>query len=195
MSREATATRHGRTADHPIDPLFLDRWSPRAFIPEPLAEADLAILFEAARWAPSSGNAQPWRFLYATRDTPDWPLFLDLLNPGNRTWAADASVLLVAASKRTIPPKGDKPARANRSHSFDTGAACACLALQASRLGLHAHAMGGFDETRALRDLAVPDDYRLEAMIAVGRRRADDSAVPSGRSPQASFVRAGRFPA
>ena len=86
---EAT-TANGRTADYPIDPMFLERWSPRALTGEPIAEADLLTMLEAARWAPSCYNAQPWRFAYARRDTPSWGKFLDLLVPLNRTWAAGA---------------------------------------------------------------------------------------------------------
>ena len=72
--------RNGRTATHPIHPLFLDRWSPRLFASAAITEPELAVLFEAARWAPSSGNLQPWRFLYALRDDRHWPLFLDCLS-------------------------------------------------------------------------------------------------------------------
>jgi nitroreductase len=188
-------TSNGRTADHPISPIFLDRWSPRGFTGEPISDTDLATLFEAARWAPSSSNQQPWRFLYARRDSPDWALFFDPLFDGNKGWASSASALIAIASKRTIPAKGDKPARENYNHSFDTGAAWACLALQASLMGWSAHAMGGFDVPRAIADLGMPDDYRLECIVAVGRYQApaDDPARPNQRSPQAAFVRAGRF--
>ena len=79
-----------RTADHPIDPLFLDRWSPRAMSGEPIEKEELLTLFEAARWAPSSGNSQPWRFLYARRDTGHWPLFFDLLVDANKVWCQGA---------------------------------------------------------------------------------------------------------
>ena len=186
-------TSNGRTADYPIDPIFLDRWSPRSFTAEPIPDADLATLFEAARWAPSSSNQQPWRFLYAKRDTPDWALFFDPLADGNKAWAKDTSALIAIVSKRKIAAKGDRPERENYNHSFDTGAAWAYLALQASLLGWHAHAMGGFDVARAIADLAVPDDYRMEAMVAVGRYSADPDAKANSRSPQSSFVRAGVF--
>ena len=188
-------TSNGRTADHPINPIFLDRWSSRGFTGEPMSDTDLATLFEAARWAPSSSNQQPWRFLYAKRETPDWPLFLDPLFDGNKRWAAMASVLIAIVSKRVIPAKGDKPARENYNHSFDTGSAWAYLALQASLMGWTAHAMGGFDVPRAVEDLKIPDDYRMECIVAVGRHKAplDQAHTPTQRSAQTAFVRAGRF--
>lgn len=186
----------GRHADFPIAPMFLQRWSPRSFSSEEISDDDLFTLFEAARWAPSSSNLQPWRFLYVKRGTTDWPLFLDVLNEGNRGWAEEASALLAIVSKRTAPVKGSDAMRENHSHSFDAGAAWAYLALQASLLGWVAHGIGGFDRDRAVRDLGVPDDYRVECMVAVGRFRPDPDrpAHPKGRSPQASFVRQGRFP-
>ena len=189
-----TTNANGRTADHDIAPLFLERWSPRDFTAEPMADADLFRLFEAARWAPSSSNQQPWRFLYAKRDTSDFTLFLDLLSDGNKSWANDTSALIALVSKRVIAAKGDRPARDNYNHSFDTGAAWACFALQASMMGWAAHAIGGFDLPRAIRTLGIPDDYRIEAMIGVGRHRAPaEPTVASTRGPQSSFVRQGVF--
>ena len=187
--------RNGRKAEHAIEPLFLERWSPRSFTGEAMPDSELFRLFEAARWAPSSSNLQPWRFLYAQRDTPDWTLFFDLLKPGNQRWADSASVLLAVVSKRTARVKDSDEVRDNPSHSFDTGAACMALALQAAAMGWAAHAMGGFDLARAVSDLNVPDDYRMECMIAIGRVLQDASAPakPNERAPQTSFVRAGRF--
>ena len=188
-------TSNGRTADHPIASIFLDRWSPRAFTGEPISDADLALLFEAARWAPSSSNQQPWRFLYAKRDTPSWALFFDPIVDGNKGWAAGASALIAIVSKRMIAAKGDRPERENYNHSFDTGAAWAYLALQASLSGWVAHAMGGFDVPRAIKDLGIPDDYRIECMLAIGRYAAptENAAAPNTRSAQSSFVREGAF--
>ncbi len=186
---------NGRTAEYPINPLFLDRWSPRSFSAEAIADADLFTLFEAARWAPSSSNLQPWRILYAKRDTPDWPLFLQPLNEKNQAWAGRASALLAILSRRTTSTGGS--VRDIRSHAFDAGAAWACLALQASLSDWVAHAIGGFDAPRARDLLGVPDDLDLHCFVAIGRSTIDlgarnaDGAGPNGRSPQASFVRAG----
>lgn len=188
---------NGRTADYPIDPIFLDRWSPRTATGEAISDADLFTMFEAARWAPSSSNMQPWRFLYAKRDTPDWQAFFDPLFDGNKRWVEGTSVLVAVLSKRMLAPKADKPARENYSHSFDTGAAWAYLALQASLMGWFAHGMGGFDVRKATETLKVPDDYRIECMMAIGRYRAPDEnpAKPNARGPQSSFVRTGIFKA
>jgi nitroreductase len=187
-------TSNGRTADYPIDRIFLDRWSPRSLTGETISDAALFTLFEAARWAPSSSNKQPWRFLYAKRHGTHWNDFFNLLYEGNKRWAVDASALIAVVSKRTLQPKEGSPAQ-NYSHSFDAGAAWAYLALQASLTGWVAHGMGGFDKQRAVVDLAIPDDYRIECMVAVGRYKEEASAPakPNTRSPQTSFVREGLF--
>jgi nitroreductase len=192
---------NSRDAHHPIEPFFLERWSPRAFDRSPLDETALRSLFEAARWAPSAFNGQPWVFLYARRDTAEWQRFLDLLIPFNQDWVKNASVLIYLLSDSLMQRGTDEP-RASHSHSFDAGAAWAYLALQATHLGLQAHAMVGVDFDRARAELAVPDRYRLEAAIAVGRP-ADKSIlsealqareVPSDRKPIAEFAFEGGFP-
>ena len=135
-----------RKADRPVDPLFLERWSPRAFDGSEMPEEDLLTLFEAARWAPSAFNSQPWRFLYARRGDADWERFLGLLIPWNQSWAHSASALVYILSD-TLPftDKAGEPATSH-THSYDSGAAWACLALQASRHGLSGawHVGGGF---------------------------------------------------
>jgi nitroreductase len=181
-----------RTPDHPVDPLFVDRWSPRAMSGEPISTDELFVLFEAARWAPSSGNLQPWRMLYAHRDTPDWPVFFGLLNEGNRTWCRNAAVLVVVASQQTNSRTGAPL----KTHSYDTGAAWQSIALQGSRSGLVVHGMAGFDYDRARQDLHIPESWRVEAMIAMGRPgRVEDLSealqareTPSQRHPVTSFV-------
>jgi nitroreductase len=191
-----------RRPDHPIDPLFLERWSPRAFDGGDLPEADLMTMFEAARWAPSAFNSQPWRFLYARRGGADWDAFLDLLIPWNQEWARSASALIYILSDSLMATKwgGDT---VSHSHSFDAGAAWACLAIQASRMGYQAHGMSGVDFDRARIALRVPERFRLEAAVVVGR--IGDPAIlseklrareePSGRKPIGEFVFQGRFPA
>ena len=166
-----------RRPEHPVEPLLLDRWSPRAFTGETMPDAELMSLFEAARWAPSSYNSQPWRFLYATRGSAHWDKFLGLLNDFNRSWAKDASVLIVLVSSSTmLPPGADKPVPSH-SHSLDAGAAWENLALQATKMGWHAHGMVGFDLDRAFTELNVPVGYRVEQTIAVGRK-GDKSLLP-----------------
>ncbi len=158
-----------RIAAHPVDALFTDRWSPRAFTSAPIADDDLATLFEAARWAPSAYNVQPWRFLYARRDTAAWQKFLDVLVPFNQSWAKNASVILLCLSDSLTPPNADGESKPSHSHSFDAGAAWMSLALQATRLGLAAHGMTGVDFGRARTDFAIPERLRIECAIVVGK--------------------------
>ena len=153
-----------RSADHPIDKLFLDRWSPRAMTGQPIPNDELLILFEAARWAPSSFNNQPWRMLYAHRDSEHWRLFFDLLVESNQVWAKNASALILFISKTTFDYNG-KP---SITHTFDAGAAWENFALQGSLKGYVVHGMQGFDYERARTALHIPDDFRVEAIVAVG---------------------------
>jgi nitroreductase len=160
-----------RKADHPIDSLFLDRWSPRAMSGEAITEEELFTLFEAARWAPSSFNNQPWRILYARRDTPHWPLFFDLLVEFNQSWAKNAAALAVFVSKTTFDHNGEPAA----THSFDTGAAWGNLALQGALKGLVIHGMQGFDYDKARAALDIPEGFKVEAMAVIGKPgRAED---------------------
>jgi nitroreductase len=186
-----------RTPDRPIQPIFLRRWSPRAMSGAAVSADDLATLFEAARWAPSTYNEQEWRFLYAHREGPHWRTFFELLAEGNQAWCHRAGVLVVVLS-HTVFARNDKP---NRVHTFDTGAAFENLALQGCSMGLVVHGMMGFDYDRAKAALAVPDDYAVEAMVALGH--PGDPAdlpealrkieAPSQRKPVAEFTREGPF--
>jgi len=188
-----------RVSDHPIEPVFLHRWSPRAFTGEAMDQATLLSILEAARWAPSSYNSQPWRFVYAHRDTPAWDRLFGLLIEANQAWCRGAAVLMVALSKTTMSPRGTE--MPSYSHSFDAGAAWGSLALQATALGWHAHGMVGMDMPRAVTELGVPDGYRVECAIALGRRgdpaslpeRYQGMEKPSGRNPVESFAFEGRF--
>ncbi len=190
-----------RQSDYAIDPIFLDRWSPRAFTAEEIAAADLLTMIEAARWAPSSFNAQPWRFVYARRDTPAWGKLLDLLVPFNQSWAKDASALVFFVSKITSRAPGSEEDAPSYTHSFDTGAASANFALQANKLGWFVHGMSGFDVDRAYRELGIPEGYRVEAAYAVGRRAGKEKLpdflqkreMPSGRMPLVQLAFEGRF--
>lgn len=186
-----------RVASHPIEPMFLERWSPRAMSGEALDHADLQRLFEAARWAPSSGNNQPWRFLYALAGTPHFTTYFELLAPGNKPWAAKAGALILIVSGK-LRSNGAP----TRTHSFDSGAAWMSLALQGSRMGLVVHGMEGFDDAGARVGLGVPDDHAVEIMVAVGKPgRVEDlpepyrpREVPSERKPVESFAFEGAFP-
>ncbi|HSI39846.1 MAG TPA: nitroreductase family protein [Xanthobacteraceae bacterium] len=194
---------NSRTSDHAVEPLFLDRWSPRAFAEDAISEETLLSLFEAARWAPSSYNAQPWRFIYATRGSAHWERLFGLLNPFNQSWAGSAAALIIVVSKTTMRPPGASADVPYYSHSFDAGAAWALLALQGAKLGWYAHGMAGFDIPRASVELGIPADYRVEAAIAVGRLGDPASLpepmrareMPSGREPVSAFAFEGAFPA
>lgn len=194
-------TSTNRSTETPIEPLFLDRWSPRAYDETAISEADLQTLFDAARWAPSAFNYQPWRFLYARRDGADWTKFLGLLIPFNASWAQRASALIFIVSDTLIQTSGPEPTPSH-SHSFDAGAAWAQLALQAARLGYQAHGMTGVDFARARTELGVPDRFRIEAAVAVGRL-GDKSVlpealqareIPSNRKPIIEIAFEGSFP-
>jgi nitroreductase len=161
-----------RTTSQPIDPLFIDRWSPRSMTGAPLTEQQLLPLFEAARWAPSSGNFQPWRMLYALRDTPHWPVFFELLAEGNRPWAVNAGALVLFASRTHLDD--GRPAV---THSYDTGAAWQNFALQGWLKGYVVHGMQGFDYERARTALRIPAEYCVEAMAAIGYP-GERSALP-----------------
>lgn len=190
-----------RTADHPVHPLFIDRWSPRSFDSSALSQADLHTIFEAARWAPSSSNIQPWRFLYAHRGDAAWSRFVSLLVPANQIWATSASVLVMILSDRFYASRsGDL--KESQSHSFDAGAAWMAMALQARLLGYDSHAMLGVDFDRARAELRVPERFKFNAAVAIGRRaeaaNLPDSLrereTPSGRNPVSSFAFGGGFP-
>ena len=168
----------GRVADHPIEDIFIKRWSPRSFTGEAMKQATLLTIFEAARWAPSSYNSQPWRFVYAHRDTPAWQPLFDLLVPGNQAWASNAAVLMVAFSKTMMNARGEE--KPSHSHSLDAGAAWQSIALQATMLGWHAHGMVGLDMKRAIPVLGVPHGYHVECAIALGRRGDYRGAVRGG---------------
>ncbi len=162
-----------RTALADIDPMFLERWSPRAFSGDPLTPAQVSALFEAARWAPSSSNEQPWLFLYAAQ--PDHlKTYLEILVPANQAWASRAPLLTVLFARRHAM-RGGQP---NRLYAFDCGAAWMSLALQAHKMGLITHGMAGFDAQKAHGLLGVPEDkFEAMAVIAVGKP-GDAAALP-----------------
>ncbi len=192
-----------RQPDHPVAPLFLKRWSPRAFDAVEMPEEDLLTMFEAARWAPSAFNSQPWRFLYARRGDQDWERFLGLLIPWNQSWAHSASALIYVLSDRLpMTDKATGQPSASHTHSYDAGAAWACFALQAARMGYQAHGMSGVDFDRVQEELAVPERYRVEAAAAVGRigdpetlpEKLRAREIPSGRKPVEEFAFRGGWP-
>lgn len=190
-----TARRH-RRPDHPINAILYERWAPRAMSGEPVTRAELDRVFEAARWAPSSYNRQPWRFFYALRDDECWNDFLGLLTPGNRSWAQNGGALIVIASRKTLEDGAE-----SRTHSFDAGAAWQNLALQGTSMGLVVHGMEGFDYEKVRDVLALPPELEVEAMCVIGRYGAEEELpekyrareTPRNRRPIETFVRHGPF--
>lgn len=186
-----------RQPEYACDDIFPSRWSPRAMSGEEIEHGELMSLFEAARWAPSAFNAQPWRFIYARRGTEHWDALFDLLVEMNQSWAKNAAALVVIVADGLFEHNG-KP---NNTHALDTGAAWQSLALQGSMRGLVVHGMAGFDSTRARESLGVPDRFHVLAMAAIGKRgRVEDlpeklreREVPSDRRPVAESVFEGRM--
>jgi len=174
-----------------IHELLARRWSPRAFSPRPVAPSKLAQLFEAARWAPSSYNAQPWSFIVATReDAEGYNRLLSTLVDVNRQWAQQAPVLILAIAKLDY----DHVARPNRHAFYDLGQAVANLTVQATALSLHIHQMGGFDPRLARELFAIPSGYEPVAVLALGYQEAPP-ADPSARTrkPLTDFVFSGSW--
>ena len=155
-----------RTAEAPIDNMFLDRWSPRAFVAEELSGDQIKSLFEAARWAPSCFNEQPTRFYFAA--TPeDRARFLPALVERNQLWACKAPLLVFVVARKCFTEGGKE----NRWASFDAGAAWMSLALQARKLGLYAHCMAGFSAKKAYELLGLDEEQDLVlAAVAIGRK-------------------------
>ncbi|MBV9106662.1 MAG: nitroreductase family protein [Verrucomicrobia bacterium] len=186
-----------RQPDFPIEPLLVDRWSPRGMSGEEISRGELMALFEAARWAPSSFNAQQWRALYARRNTDQWQVFFDLLVEANKAWAKNAAVLILFISRQRFEYNNEP----SITHSYDAGAAWQNFALQGSRQGLVVHGMEGFDYNRARTELRIPEEYSVEAMAAVGRpapkevlpEKLQARETPTPRRKIEDSVREGRF--
>jgi len=186
-----------RKSDYPINPLILNRWSPRAMTGESISHEELMSLFEAARWAPSSYNNQPWRFLYARRETPHFEKFFDLLIDFNKSWCNKAALLGCIVSEK-IFEKTKKPAV---THALDAGAAWENLALEGSGRGLVVHGMQGFDYAKAKTVLKVPDEFEVLAMFAVGKKAPKETLseelqkreIPSSRKKVSEIAFEGAF--
>jgi len=153
------------TTDHPVADIIARRWSPRGYDPSrPVSRDNLMSLLEAARWAPSSANGQPWRYLVFDQSDPEaLAKAQDCLSPGN-AWAKAAPMLMLSVAKLTSARNGQP----NRFGAHDVGAASVSMALQATALGLWVHQMGGYDSAKARGYFGIPDDYEPMAMIAVG---------------------------
>ena len=164
---------------------------------EEISDTELMRLFEAARWAPSSYNGQPWRFIYAKRNSENWDKLFNLMVDFNKSWAKNAAVLVVVISRKNFEHDG-KP---SVTHQFDGGAAWENLALQGETQGLVTHGMQGFDYEKARRDLSIPATFDVLAMVAIGKP-APKEILPtdvqqreqaSDRKPLAEIIMEGKF--
>jgi nitroreductase len=163
-----------RATNPPINPLILNRWSPRSMTGEELKNEDIMSLFEAARWAPSSYNNQPWRFIYAKRNTEHWDRLFNLLAEANKTWAKNSALLVVVISRKNF----EYNEKLARTYQFDAGSAWEDLALEAYSRGIVAHGMQGFDYEKARVDLGIPTDFEVMAMIAIGKKGPKEILPP-----------------
>lgn len=188
-----------RKPDHAIDPIFWQRWSPRAMSGEPISDHQLHLMLEAARWAPSSYNEQPWRFVYAKRGTPAFDTLFGVLMEANQAWCKTAAVLVAVCTKKTFTKNGQP----NSVAWFDAGSAWQNFALQGAQLGLVTHGMAGFDRDKARAALGVPADFDIPAMIAVGKHGPLENLpenyrggeVPSPRKAIGEWAFEGKFKA
>lgn len=164
-----------------VHDIFHARWSPRAFSDRPVSNEDLKTILEAARWAASSYNEQPWRFIVARKSNRElYDRVLSVLVPYNQNWAQLAPVLIITVAKRTFSHNGAQ----NQHARHDTGAALAHIMLQATALGLHAHGMAGFDAEKARLELGIPDDYEPVAAVALGYRGSLEELPESYREAE-----------
>jgi nitroreductase len=186
-----------RDVQHQVDSIFAERWSPRAMDGEALDQATLDRLFEAARWAPSAFNAQPWRFVYASAGSAHWDGFFKLLVDANQSWCKRAGALVVVLSRHEFEHNSSPM----KTHSFDTGAAWQNFALQGARMGLVVHGMQGFDYDAAHALVQAPAEYTVQMMIAAGNagpvtelsESQQQKEQPSPRKTVAEISFEGRF--
>jgi nitroreductase len=196
----STNPKKAARTDHPILPVLAERYSPYAFEPRPVEPDKLRSCLEAARWAASSYNEQPWRCILATRDDDEaWQTMLSCLVEANREWAQQAGALIITATRRAFS-RNDKP---NRVCEHDVGLAAANLTVQAQSLGLHVHQMAGIDQDACRRVYDIPEGFDPLTAIAIGYAATPDQiddekllereTAPRSRMPLSEWVFAGRF--
>lgn len=183
-------TNIGRKAEYPVESLIINRWSPRALSGKSINKQQVMSLFEAARWAPSPYNIQPWTFIFAIKNSIGWENIYNTLVPVNQSWAKNSSAFVVVLSLKT------KNNQEIPTHSYDAGGATQNLLLQAESMGLVTHGMAGFDHQLLTNLLKIPQDYKIEAIYAVGSlgdkhelsQELQDREFPSGRNNFSEFV-------
>jgi nitroreductase len=168
-----------------IDELIKKRFSTRAYSERLVEKEKLVELFEAAQWAPSSMNEQPWRFIITTKNEEEsFNKLFDTLSDGNKIWAVKAPVLILVSAKKTI----DRNGKLNRYSFYDTGSAVAFLVLQAMEMGLYVHQLGGFNVNEAANELNVPNDYEPVVVLVLGYR-SDVQDLPENLRVREKAVR------
>lgn len=188
-----------RQPSRPVAAVFTERWSPRSFTADPISDDTIATAFEAARWAPSTANSQPWRIVYAKREDAEFPKFVEVLFEGNQPWAKNAAALILFAAATTLEYSGR--VITNPTYAYDAGAAWVSFALQAQMLGWHTHGMAGFDHAAARAAFAIPEDVEPIAMAAIGRlgeksvlaEAYQAREAPNDRKPLTEFIFRGGY--
>ena len=185
--------------DFPVHELIRERWSPRAFADKAVPQDVLRSIFEAARWAPSSSNEQPWAYIVGSKDDKiSFDKILSVLVEFNAGWAKGAPVLAIAVAQLFFA----KNKAANRNALYDTGAATALLSVEATARGLAVHQMAGFDHEKARQVLGIPEGWEAIAALAIGypgdpsslpQPLRDREMAPRTRKPIAEFVMAGHW--
>ncbi len=163
VSIDTIPDKKGSDPQHPVHDLIIKRWSPRAFDPKAITDEELNQLFEAMRWAPSSMNAQPWRMLYARKGEDAFDKIHESLMEGNKSWAINAPVLMLAMIKKTL-----NDGSPNASARHDLGLAMGNLLVQATSMGIGVHQMGGFSKEKASELFQLPEDYAPNTVVALG---------------------------
>ncbi len=192
IAKETEKVKHAPDETGVAD-LIRRRWSPRIYSDKEVSSEELTRLFEAARWAASSSNEQPWRFIVGRRGDETYKKIFAALVEFNQSWVKTAPVLVLSVGKKTFTSNGSP----NPYNLHDTGAASANLALQATADGLHIHSMAGLDREQVRASFAIPSDYEVGAAIAIGyfgnpddlhERMRKNEVAPRERKPLAEFV-------
>ncbi len=198
MATAAHAQKKPAPTDHPVHELIRDRWSPRAYSDRPVKRHLLAQLFEAARWAPSSSNEQPWSFIVGEQGSEGYQRMFDALMPQNQEWVKSAPVLVIGLARKNSARNGAP----NRFAMYDLGQAVGQLLVEATSLGLVVHQMGGFDPEKARKNLSVPDTHEIGSIMTIGyigdpstlsEQLKEREFGPRSRNPLSEFVFEGAF--
>ena len=163
-ANEINQMKYAQPSTEGVLPVILERWSPRSFADRDVSAADLRVIFEAARWAPSSFNEQPWRFFVGARNSMTYSKIFEALVPSNQQWAKTAPVLILGVAKTRFS-HNDTP---NNYASHDLGAAMVLMTIQAASMGISTHQMAGFDWVSAREAFAIPETYAMGSVMALG---------------------------